>query len=89
MIFVNETISNAYDYLLKMHSLEEANFILSNSLAILGDSKIIVSTELTEKSVSRVNRYKYPDRLASFVKISSEKTQQWKDLSFAKFAFEV
>jgi len=86
-MFKNKIITDSYNTLLENHSEREANYILLNCLAVLGDKKIIVSETLDEKSIERVNRYKYPDRLASFVNKTSNKTTQWSNLSFAKIAF--
>lgn len=85
----NEIVLEAYNKLLTSHSIEESNYILLNSLAILGDKKVIVEEiqEFDKKALERINRYKYPERLASFLNITNEKSESWKNLSFAKLAF--
>ena len=85
-MFSNKLINEVYDFLLESYSESEANYILTNSLAILGDKKIIVSEELDSFSIKRIEKYKYPERLSSFVKTSAEKSSEWKSLSFAKIA---
>lgn len=85
-MFKNELVNEAYVFLKERHSEGEANYILTNSLAILGDKKVDVSEELDKASIARVDRYKYPERLASFVKTTSEKSDKWKELSFARIA---
>ena len=85
-MFSNELIEEVYNFLLETHTENEANYILTNSLAILGDKKINVSEELDKFTLERVNRYKYPERLSSFVKTSSDKSTEWKSFSFAKIA---
>jgi len=81
-------LKEVYDYLLTRHSIEESNFILLNSLAILGDKKVSVyyDKEINKFDLERVNRYKYPDRLSSFIRTSSEKTDDWKNYSFSGIA---
>ena len=83
----NEILLNAYNNLLENHTESESNYILLNSLAVLGDKKIQISETLDKDSLARVNKYKYPDRLASFIATTSKKSQQWGELSFAKLAF--
>jgi len=83
----SDIVKEAYDKLLQTHTVEDSNLIMLNCLAILGDKKVIVSKTLDEKALARVNRYKYPDRLASFINITNNKSKQWADLSFAKIAF--
>ena len=85
-MFTNELIQEAYEFLKERHTESESNFIITNSLAILGDKKVEVSEELDKTIIARVNRYKYPERLASFVKTTSEKSNKWKQLSFARIA---
>jgi len=84
----NELVQEAFNNLLINHSITESNYILLNSLAILGDKKIIVEhvEEFDKKAIDRINRYKYPERLASFINITNKKSENWKDLSFAKLA---
>jgi hypothetical protein len=84
----NAIVLEAYNKLLENHLVSESNFILLNSLAILGDKKVIVEEieEFNKEALSRINRYKYPERLASFLNITNEKTENWKELSFAKLA---
>jgi len=93
-MFNNKIINDTYNYLLSNHSLEESNFIILNSLAILGDKKVTVPP-LSEKenlktlsinNIKRINNYKYPERLESFVKLSSKKSNDWQVYSFAKLA---
>ena len=86
-MITNKTLLNAYNNLLEDHTESESNYILLNSLAVLGDKKVQVSENLDKNSLNRVNRYKYPDRLASFIATTSKKSQQWGELSFAKLAF--
>lgn len=83
----NTLLKETYENLLNNHTVNEANFIMLNSLSILGDKKVIVSEEINEEGYARINKYKYPDRLASFVRTCSEKTEQWAQFSFAKIAF--
>ena len=83
----NDIVLAAYNKLLESHTENESNYILLNSLAVLGDKKINVSETLDKDSLARVNRYKYPERLAYFINTTSNKTDQWKELSFAKLAF--
>ena len=85
----NEIVLEAYNNLLKNHNKPKSNFILLNSLAILGDKKVVVESteELNKAALTRINRYKYPERLATFINITNEKTESWKELSFAKLAF--
>jgi hypothetical protein len=85
----NKLVQEAYQKLLDNHTVEESNYILLNSLAILGDKKVIVESvkEFNKVSLERINRYKYPERLSSFLTITNEKTESWKSLSFAKLAF--
>jgi hypothetical protein len=88
-LFKNSIINESYEYLLERHSDEEANYILTNSLAILGDKKIQIqnnTSELPQSVIKRIDKYKYPERLASFVRITSEKSNSWKEYSFAKIA---
>jgi hypothetical protein len=72
-MFKNELLKEAYEFLKERHSESESNFILTNTLAILGDKEVQVSESLDDKQIARANRYKYPERLASFVKTTSEK----------------
>jgi len=84
----NEIVKEAYNNLLLKHSVKESNYILLNSLAILGDKKVIVEEvqEFDKKALERINRYKYPERLASFIGITQKKSESWSNLSFAKLA---
>ena len=86
----NEIVLQAYNKLLTNHSIEESNYILLNSLAILGDKKVIVEEvqEFDKKALERINRYKYPERLASFLNITNEKSASWANLSFTSLAFK-
>lgn len=106
----NQIVLEAYNKLLETRTVSEANYILTNSLAILGDKKIQVyqprqshgsqelqenqenqesqeSQQLDKKTIDRINKYKYPERLASFINITNKKTEDWKELSFTKLAF--
>ena len=85
----NQIIEDAYNKLLETHTISESNYILTNSLAILGDKKVVIqeSEEIDKVSIDRINKYKYPERLASFINITNEKTEDWKELSFTKLAF--
>ena len=85
----NESVRFEYDKILENESVDKANYIILNSLAILGDKKIIVEKMkvLDDFSLTRINRYKYPERLASFMKITQEKTEEWKSSSFIKLAY--
>ena len=84
----NKIVKEAYNNLLLGHPVKEANYILLNSLAILGDKKVIVEEvqEFDKKALERINRYKYPERLASFIGITQKKSESWSNLSFAKLA---
>lgn len=86
----NEIVLEAYNKLLINHSIIEANYIILNSLAILGDKKVIVEEvqEFDKKALERINRYKYPERLASFLNITNEKSVSWANLSFTSLAFK-
>ena len=88
-MFKNKKLEELYKELLETHKPSEANYIITNSLAILGDKKIkpIKEDVLNNFSLKRINSYKYPDRLCSFVKITSEKSETWKKYSFTKIAF--
>jgi len=83
----NEILSEVFSELNEIHSEEDSVFILLNSLSVLGDKKVIVENGLSEFNINRLNKYKYPERLASFINKTSNKTLQWKHLSFAKLAF--
>jgi len=82
----NDIVKEAYAQLLEDHDESEANYILLNSLAILGDKKVQVKESLDSEGYKRINGYKYPERLSSFIKTTSEKSSEWKNLSFAKLA---
>ena len=82
----NKLVNEAFDELLKHHSLEESSYMILNSLAILGAKKVQILSELTEASYISINKYKYPERLALFLKTTNEKTLEWQALSFAKIA---
>jgi len=88
-MFKNENIELEYKKILEAEGIKKANYIILNSLAILGDKKVIVEAmeELDDFSIKRINRYKYPERLASFMKITREKTEEWKSFSFIKLAY--
>lgn len=86
-MITNEIILEAYNNLLLSHTEADSNYILLNSLAILGDKKVKVSESIAKEEYTRINKYKYPERLASFIKITSEKSEDWKNISFAKIAF--
>lgn len=83
----NKILLNAYNKLLENHTESESNYILLNSLVVLGDKKVQVSETLDKTNLTRVNKYKYPERLASFIGTTSSKSEQWAELSFAKLAF--
>jgi len=85
-IFQSNDLNEIYDFLLLKHPEPEVNYILTNSLAILGDKKIVPSKELIKESINKLDNYKYPEKLLSFVKIASEKSDYWKQFSFAKIA---
>jgi hypothetical protein len=82
----NKIIKAAYDDLLENYSEAEASKILLNSLSILGAKKVIIQEHLDDNSYKLINKYKYPERLASFMRTTNEKSFQWGDLSFAKLA---
>jgi len=87
-IINNELVRESFNKIKNNYSIEEANYILLNSLAILGDKKVVVERvkELDKKALERINRYKYPERLASFLGITQKKSESWSNLSFAKLA---
>jgi hypothetical protein len=82
----NEIVQEAYNDLLTKHSEQETAKITLSSLSILGAKKVIIQEHLDENSFKSINKYKYPERLASFMRTTSEKSFQWSDLSFAKIA---
>jgi len=86
----NESVKVSYNKLLETYSESESNYIIINSLAILGDKKVTPSkeTKLSEASLNRINRYKYPERLASLINITINKTQEWTNSSFTKLALQ-
>jgi hypothetical protein len=89
-MFKNKEIEKSYAKLLENNSPEESNYIITNSLAILGDKKIIPNkeTKLSEHDLTRINRYKYPERLASLINITMDKTEEWANFSFTKIALK-
>ena len=86
----NESVNISYNKLLEKYSESESNYIITNSLAILGDKKATPSkeTKLSEANLNRINRYKYPERLASLINITINKTEEWTNLSFTKLALQ-
>jgi uncharacterized protein YfeS len=89
-MFKNESVKISYNKLLNTYSESESNYIITNSLAILGDKKINPSkeTKLSEASLNRINRYKYPERLVSLINITINKTEEWANSSFTKLALQ-
>jgi len=89
-MFNNKAVIESYKKLLENNSQEESNYIITNSLAILGDKKIVPSkeTKLSEHALTRINRYKYPERLASLINITIDKTEEWANFSFTKLALK-
>lgn len=82
----NELVQGAYALVKENHSEEESAYMLLNSLAILGAKKVTIQNNLDEASFKSINKYKYPERLASFLKTTNEKSLEWQNLSFAKLA---
>jgi len=82
----NSKVRDAYNLILENHSEEEAAKIILNSLSILGAKKIKIQTHLDEESFKRINKYKYPDRLALFLETTNSKSLEWKNNSFTKIA---
>ena len=82
----NKIVQDVYNELLSTHSVEESSYIILNSLAILGAKKIQIQNTLDEKSYASINKYKYPERLALFLKTTNERSKEWQNLSFAKLA---
>jgi len=77
-------MQETYNMLLKKHTKEESCTIILNSLKILGDRKVKVQDFLDETSVKRINSYRHQDRLSAFIRITSEKSDQWKKYSFSR-----
>lgn len=82
----HEFVKKAYEVVKENHNEEESAYIILNSLAILGAKKVNVKNNLDEESFKSINKYKYPERLASFLETTNEKSLAWKKLSFAKIA---
>jgi len=82
----NKLVKDAYEKLLENHTQEESVEIVLNSLCILGAKKVQIQNILDEKSINAINKYRYPERLASFIELSNEKSLEWKRMSFAKLA---
>jgi hypothetical protein len=82
----NQSIQDAFEMVKENHTESEAVQMLLNSLVILGAKKVQVQDHLDESSFKSINKYKYPERLASFLKTSNEKSLEWQDMSFAKIA---
>jgi len=87
---LNESVRQSFENLTAKYPISECNYIITNSLAILGDKKVQPSkeTKLTEASLKRINRYKYPERLASLINITMDKTEEWANFSFTKLALQ-
>jgi len=87
---LNEFVRQSYQRLSNKYPISECNYIITNSLAILGDKKIQPSkeTKLNEHALARINRYKYPERLASLINITMDKTEEWANFSFTKLALQ-
>lgn len=85
-MITNSLVKDAFDIVREHHSEEESAYIILNSLAILGAKKVTVQRNLDEKSYVSINKYKYPDRLASFLQTTNEKSLAWQGLSFARIA---
>lgn len=82
----NDLVQDAYDVVRESHDERESAYIILNSLAILGAKKVDVKHELDESSYASINKYKYPERLASFLQTTNERSIAWQNLSFAKLA---
>ena len=82
----NQLIAEALEVVKESHTESESAYIILNSLAILGDKKVVIQDSLDEKSYVSINKYKYPERLASFLNTTNEKSNEWKNSSFAKIA---
>jgi len=87
-MFKNKKVQDSYDKLLINHTTNESAKIILNSLSILGAKKIEIKDFLDEKSIKRINAFKYPDRLALFLEITNDKSLEWKQMSFAKLALK-
>jgi hypothetical protein len=85
-MITNALVKDAFDIVKENHSDEESAYIILNSLAILGAKKVTVQRHLDEKSYVSINKYKYPDRLASFLQTTNEKSLAWQGMSFARIA---
>lgn len=85
----NELVLECYNELLLKYNKSTANYILTNSIAILGDKKITPSRieELSSYDIKRINKFKYPEKLTYFIRLTSEKSDEWKNFSFSKIAF--
>jgi len=83
-LFDNDLLNQAYLFLKEEHP-KEANYMLKNSYVILSNKKIELNNELTEQDIKKINNYKYPERLYSFVKTSSQKYKSWDKFSFRQF----
>ena len=82
----NDLVKSAYETILECHTESESAYIILNSLAILGAKKVNVKNSLDEAGYTSINKYKYPDRLASFIKTTNERSIEWRNMSFAKLA---
>jgi len=82
----NNLILEAFETIKENNTESESAYIILNSLAILGAKKVQVQKHLDEKSYASINKYKYPERLASFLITTNEKSNEWKQFSFAKLA---
>jgi len=87
---MTKSIQTIYEKLLETYSLSESNYIITNSLAILGDKKVQPSkeTKLSEINIARINKYKYPERLISLINTTVNKTEEWANSSFMKLALQ-
>lgn len=82
----NNLIQEAFDLVLKSHTVQESSLMILNSLSILGAKKVIIQDNLDEESFKSINKYKYPERLASFLTTTNEKSLEWQSQSFARIA---
>ena len=82
----NDLVKEAYEVVKKHHNESDSAYIILNSLAILGAKKVNLQHHLDETSFASINKYKYPERLASFLKTTNERSLAWQNLSFAKLA---
>ena len=82
----NQSIKDVFEKVKENHTESEAAQMLLNSLVILGSKKVQVQDKLDEASFKSINKYKYPERLASFLKTTNDKSLEWQNLSFAKIA---